>query len=167
MPGSPTPGVEYMFMLCATLQRPKSAGTVRLASRDLNVQPEININLLAEEEDMEKMVDGVRRAWAILASPQIAALTDRIVMPTAEMVGDDDGVREYLRGMVSHLVHPVGTCKMGPQSDPLAVVAQDGAVHGMEALRVVDASIMPDLVRANTNLTAIMIGERIAEMMRR
>ena len=160
------PGVEYMFMLCPTLQRPKSAGSVRLASRDLNVQPAIEINLLAEEEDMDKMVDGVRRAWVILNSPQIAAITDRIVMPTAETVEDDEGVREYLRGMVSHLVHPVGTCKMGPASDPLAVVDQKGAVHGLEALRVVDASIMPDLPRANTNLTAIMIGERIAEMMR-
>ncbi len=162
---SAIPGIEYLFMLCSTLQRPYSAGSVRLASPDPNAQPIIDINLLADDWDMERMMDGVRRAWALLTSGPIAALTATILRPTAAIVEDDESLREFLRANVSHLVHPVGTCKMGPASDPFAVVDQVGRVHGMEGLRVADASIMPNLVRANTNLTAIMIGERIAEMM--
>ncbi|HMO54324.1 MAG TPA: GMC oxidoreductase, partial [Tepidiformaceae bacterium] len=88
-----------------------------------------------------------------------------IMRPAGEMVEDEGALREFLRANVTHLVHPVGTCKMGPASDPMAVVGQDGRVHGLAGLRVADASIMPNLIRANTNLTAIMIGERIAEMM--
>jgi choline dehydrogenase len=160
------PGIESLFMLCVTLQRPKSAGRLRLASADPDAQPQIDINLLAAEEDMERMVDGVRRAWSLLTSGPIAALTDQVLRPDAATVADDELVRDFLRRNVTHLVHPVGTCKMGPASDPLAVVDQYGRIHGLGALRVADASIMPDLPRANTNLTAIMIGERVAEWMR-
>ena len=66
---------------------------------------------------------------------------------------------------VTHTNHISGTCKMGPASDPLAVVDQEGRVHGLDGLRVADASIMPDCVRANTNATAMMIGERMADLM--
>jgi choline dehydrogenase len=161
------PGVESAFMLCVTLQRPKSAGSVRLSSIDADTQPHIDINLLADEQDMERMVDGVRRAWSLLNSEPIAGLTTQVLRPDEATVAGDDQVREFLRGNVTHLVHPVGTCKMGPATDPMAVVDQHGHVHGLEGLRVADASIMPDLPRANTNLTAIMIGERIADWMRR
>ena len=115
---------------------------------------------------MRRMADGVRRSWEILTSPAIAADTDAILFPTAELVGDDDALRQFLRERVSHLVHPVGTCKMGPADDPAAVVDSAGQVHGLEGLRVADAAIMPNIPRANTNLTAIMIGERVAEFRR-
>jgi choline dehydrogenase-like flavoprotein len=75
-------------------------------------------------------------------------------------------VHAFLHDRVNHLVHPVGTCKMGPSNDPMAVVDARGRVHGMENLRVADAAIMPNIPRANTNLTAIMIGEKIADLMR-
>jgi choline dehydrogenase len=155
----------FLFMLCATLQRPESAGTVRLASADPDVQPLIDINLLAEESDTEKMVDGVRRAWELLTSPPVAAMTDTILSPTDEVVADETALRAFLRERVSHLVHPVGTCKMGPADDPLAVVDAKGMVYGLEGLRVADAAIMPNIPRGNTNLTAIMIGERVADFM--
>ena len=158
--------VQSVFMLCATLQRPKSAGSVRLASTDPATQPLIDINLLAEPEDLAKMMDGVRRAWRLLNSTPIAALTASILRPDAPTVEDDGALELFLRANVSHLVHPVGTCKMGPASDPLAVVDQRGTVHGLEGLRVVDASIMPNIVRGNTNLTSIMIGEKVAAMIR-
>jgi choline dehydrogenase len=158
------PGLEFVFMLCVTLQRPLSVGRITLVSRDSAVQPTIDINLLAEQSDMDKMVDGVRRAWAILQSAPITALTGQVLRPDAGTVWDDEAVRDYLRANVSHLVHPVGTCKMGPIEDPLAVVEQQGRVHGMEGLRVVDASIMPNIPRANTNVPTIMIGERVAAM---
>ncbi len=161
------PGIESLFLLCVTLQRPLSAGSIRLAGRDPAVQPVIDINLLAEEQDMEKMVDGVKRAWAILQSDPIVALTGQVLRPDASVVADDEAIREYLRANVSHLVHPVGTCKMGPADDPGAVVDQQGRVHGLTGLRVVDASIMPNIPRGNTNVPTIMIGERVAEFMRR
>jgi choline dehydrogenase-like flavoprotein len=113
------------------------------------------------------MADGVRRAWQLLRSAPIASLTETILSPGAELVADDEALRHFLHERVSHLVHPVGTCKMGPGSDPMAVVNAEGRVHGLEGLRVVDASIMPNIPRANTNLTAIMIGERVADLMAR
>jgi choline dehydrogenase len=160
------PGVEAMFMITPTLQRPLSAGRLRLASSGLDAQPRIEINLLDREEDMERMVDGVRRAWSIMNSAQVAALTQAVVRPDEATVFDDEALRQFLRENVSHLVHPVGTCKMGLAADPMAVVDQYGRVHGLEGVRVADAAIMPNLPRANTNLTAIMIGERIADFMR-
>ncbi len=160
------PDLDYVFMLCPTLQRPKSVGRMRLASPELSDQPVIDINLLDDESDMVRMMDGVRRAWAILTSSPIGELTAKIIRPDQATVEDDDALREYLRSNVSHLVHPVGTCKMGPGSDGMAVVDQDGRVHGLEGLRVADASIMPNIIRGNTNLTTIMIGERIADMMK-
>ncbi len=159
-------GEEAAFLLCVSLQRPRSSGHLRLASADPADQPKIELNLLDDEWDMERMVDGVRRAWALLTSEPIARLTRQIVRPSAEVVADEEGVRAYLRENVTHLVHPVGTCRMGAADDPLAVVDQQGRVHGLQGLRVVDASIMPDLPRANTNLTTIMIGERIADRIR-
>ncbi|MHB8575086.1 MAG: GMC family oxidoreductase [Dehalococcoidia bacterium] len=160
-------GAEPVFMICVALQRPKSSGRLSLASANPDEQPRIDINLLAEESDVERMVDGVRRAWALLTADPIVVLTDRLISPDRATVMDDEQVRAFLRRRVSHLVHPVGTCKMGPAGDPLAVVDQFGRVHGIAGLRVADAAIMPDLPRANTNLTAIMIGERVAAWMRR
>ena len=160
------PGVESMFMLCVALQRPKSVGRLRLAGVDAELQPQIELHLLEEQDDMDRMVDGVRVAWSLLNSPAVAGLTERILRPDAETVFDDERVRAFLQSHVTHLVHPVGTCKMGPVDDAMAVVNQHGCVHGLEGLRVADASIMPDLPRANTNLTSIMIGERVADWMR-
>jgi choline dehydrogenase len=157
---------RYLFMLCVTLQRPKAAGSVKLKSADPDEQPLIDINLLAEEPDVARMADGVRKAWEILTAGPIAAITAEILGPPQPVVEDDAMLREFLFSRVNHLVHPVGTCKMGPASDPTAVVDSQGRVHGLDSLRVADASIMPNIPRANTNLTAIMIGERIADMMR-
>ncbi len=160
------PGVDFLFMLCVTLQRPLSEGRIRLASKDPYEQPKIEINLLSEESDRAKMMDGLKRAWAIAKSMPIKKLTTLIVRPDAATMADETAMEQYLHENVTHLVHPVGTCKMGPASDPLAVVDQYGRVHGLEGLRVADASIMPDLPRGNTNLTSIMIGERVADFVR-
>jgi choline dehydrogenase len=161
------PDSRYLFMLCVTLQRPKSVGSIRLESTDPNQQPMIDINLLAEESDTDRMVSGVRTAWQLLTSGPIASMTDEILAPTAEVVADEAALRTFLHERVSHLVHPIGTCKMGAASDGMAVVDSQGRVYGLERLRVADAAIMPNIPRANTNLTAIMIGERIADFMRR
>jgi choline dehydrogenase len=81
-------------------------------------------------------------------------------------VESDSALMDFIRNNCSTLFHPVGTVKMGPASDSMAVVDQYCHVRGVEGLQVVDASVMPNIVRANTNLTCIMIGERVAEWMR-
>ena len=83
--------------------------------------------------------------------------------PTDADLQSDETLDEWMMKAVSTSHHISGTCKMGPASDPMAVVDQYGRVHGLEGLRVVDASIMPDCIRANTNVTAMVIGERVAE----
>ncbi|MEO8541873.1 MAG: mycofactocin system GMC family oxidoreductase MftG [bacterium] len=160
------PDARYLFMLCVSLQRPQSRGRITLESAEPADQPHIDINLLSHEEDTRRMADGVRVAFGLLNEPAIVGLTDRILGPTEELVNDDSALEQFLHERVSHLVHPIGTCKMGPSSDPTAVVDAEGRVHGLQGLRVVDASIMPNIPRGNTNLTAIMIGEKIADSMR-
>ena len=88
------------------------------------------------------------------------------IEPTDAELASDEALNEYLLREVTTGQHISGTCKMGPASDPMAVVDQHGHVHGLQNLRVVDASIMPDCIRANTNVTTMMIGERIADFIR-
>ena len=85
---------------------------------------------------------------------------------TTEVVNSNSALETFVRENCTTIFHPVGTAKMGPDNDPTAVVDQYCRVRGVEGLRVVDASIMPNIVRANTNLTCIMIGERVADWMR-
>ena len=89
------------------------------------------------------------------------------VNPTDEDLGSDEALDRWLMREAKTSHHVVGTCKMGPSSDETAVVDQYGKVHGLEGLRVVDASIMPDCTRANINVTAMVIGERVADFMAR
>ena len=95
-------------------------------------------------------------AFADLLGPRLAPATD--------VLDDDRALDAWMLREVIHTNHVCGTCKMGPASDPLAVVDAAGRVHGLRGLRVADASIMPDCVRANTNATTMMIGERMAEL---
>jgi choline dehydrogenase len=81
-------------------------------------------------------------------------------------IDDDDMVRQYIKTSLESAYHPVGTVRMGPAGDPRSVVSEQCAVHGLESLYVCDASIMPNTVCANTNLTSIMIGERTADWLR-
>ena len=99
-------------------------------------------------------------------APVLIVPEPEVLGPPPQVVENDEMLRVFLKERVSHLVHPVGTCKMGPASDAMAMVDARGNVHGLEGLRIADASIMPNIPRANTNLTAIMIGERIADFMR-
>ena len=86
--------------------------------------------------------------------------------PADDVLASDDAMDEWMLGTVGTMHHISGTCKMGPASDEYAVVDQRLRVHGVEGLRVADCSIMPDCVRANTNVTAMMIGERLAELIK-
>ncbi|MGD0120372.1 MAG: mycofactocin system GMC family oxidoreductase MftG [Candidatus Binatus sp.] len=149
------------------LQRPRSRGQLRLRSADPDVPPVIDLNYLDDPEDMRRMVDGIRIAWRLMHEGPLAPMIKEFVNLTPEVVNSDSALKTFLRDNCTTIFHPVGTAKMGPETDQMAVVDQHCRVRGVEGLRVVDASIMPNIVRANTNLTCIMIGERVADWMRK
>ena len=112
------------------------------------------------------MREMVRLAVRLAEHPDFRPIIAERMEPTDAELASDEALDEYLLREVTTGQHISGTCKMGPASDPLAVVDQFGNVHGLQNLRVADASIMPNCIRANTNLTTMMIGERIADFIR-
>ena len=153
-------GTGFSCHVC--LLRPKSRGSVALAGRDPLQPPLIDPNFLGEEEDLETMVAGFKTTRRLMEQPALRALQQKDVF-TADVKTDDD-IRNILRARVDTVYHPVGTCKMG--TDTMAVVDPKLKVHGLEGLRVVDASIMPTLIGGNTNAPTIMIGEKAADMIK-
>jgi choline dehydrogenase len=148
------------------LQRPRARGRVSLRSADADVPAVIDLNYLGDPEDLRRMVDGVRIAWRLMNSSRFAPYVKDFVSVTPEMVESDSAIAEFVRNNCGTIYHPTSTAMMGPKSDRAAVVDQYFRVHGVEGLRVVDASVMPNIVRANTNLTCIMMGERAADWIR-
>lgn len=159
-------GAPMIFAVGVALQRPRSRGRLSLTSPDPRSPPRIELNYLDHPEDMRRMVEGIRLAWRVAQWPAIAQRAERIAILTEDMVDSDEFLQGYLQMAVSTLYHPVGTARMGPDGDGGAVVDQRGRVRGVDGLAVVDASIMPNVPRANTNLTCVMIGERVADWMR-
>jgi 5-(hydroxymethyl)furfural/furfural oxidase len=190
------------LVLC--LYKPYSRGTVSLASKDPQVEPEVRFNMLSDERDLERMVRAVRLAAEIYASPEVAEVANEsfptsfservrslnalsrtnrlraaagavaldgpaalrrwllanVVNPgvsLAALLADESALRSWLKQRATGFYHPVGTCSMG------RVVDADCRVMGVEGLRVIDASVMPVITRANTNLTTIMLAERMAD----
>ncbi len=141
-------------------------GRIELRSADPHVQPLLDYNYLTEEFDRRRMREGVRLCLEIAAGPEYRSILRERLEPTdADMASDGALDRWELRKVrTSH--HVSGTCKMGPANDGAAVVDQQGRVHGVHGLRVADASIMPDCTRANTNVTAMVIGERMADFIK-
>jgi choline dehydrogenase-like flavoprotein len=151
------------FTCHVCLLRPKSRGTVALASADPLAMPLIDPNFLGEAEDLETMVAGFKTTQRLMQTPALRSLQTRDLL-TPDVRTDDD-IRNILRSRVDTVYHPVGTCRMGVD-DPMAVVDPALRVHGLGGLRVVDASIMPTLIGGNTNAPTIMIGEKAADMIR-
>jgi choline dehydrogenase-like flavoprotein len=151
------------FSCHVCLLRPKSRGSVYLENADPMRAPLIDPNFLGEEEDLEAMVAGFKTTRRLMEAPALRPLQKKDLV-TLEVKTDDD-IRALLRARVDTVYHPVGTCKMGVD-DPLAVVDPKLRVHGLEGLRVVDASIMPTLIGGNTNAPTIMIGEKAADMIK-
>jgi choline dehydrogenase len=167
------PGTPAKLLAFPALQRPRSRGRLTLRSASPNDQPNIELNYLADPEDMRRMLDGMRLAWRILHQPPVAAGWQEpiVAQETGQFldqatVVSDSALMDFIRNNCTTLFHPVGTVKMGPANDTMAVVDQYCHMRGVEGLRVVDASVMPNTVRANTNLTCIMIAERVADWMR-
>lgn len=140
------------------------AGELRLVSPHPNDQPLLDYNLLSDERDVVRLREAVRLALSMANNPSFKGLLKERMEPTDLDIVSDEALDAWMvrRAQTGH--HISGTCKMGNKRDPMAVVDQFGLVHGIDGLRVADASIMPDCIRANTNQTALMIGERIAEL---
>ena len=141
--------------------RPESRGSLRIRSADPAAPPEIRINYLATEVDRTTNIEGLKILRKILRAPALKPYVVDEVDPGAK-VSTDEELLNYCRQRGSTIYHPTSTCRMG--SDPLAVVDQRLRVRGLEGLRVVDGSIMPDLVSGNTNAAIIMIAEKASDM---
>ena len=112
------------------------------------------------------MREGVRLSAKLVEHPALEALVQERVAPSDVELATDEALDEYMLRISSTGQHISCTCKMGTADDPMAVVDQYGKVYGLKGLRIADASIMPDCIRANTNVTTMMIGERIADFIR-
>jgi choline dehydrogenase len=141
------------------------SGELKLASRDPHDQPIIDFHSMDHPFDRQRLRYAVRTAMKLADSPAFKGILRERCEPTDEELSSDDKLDEYIQRKANTSAHAVGTCKMGPASDPMAVVDQYGYVHGITGLRVADASIMPHSIRANTNATCLAIGERIADFM--
>ncbi len=141
--------------------RPESRGSLRIRSADPAAPPEIRINYLSTEADRTANVEGLKILRKILQAPALRPYVVEEVDPGAKAVSDE-ALLAHCRARGSTIYHPTSTCRMG--NDPLAVVDQRLRLRGIEGLRVVDASVMPDLVSGNTNAVVIMIAEKASDM---
>jgi choline dehydrogenase len=152
----------YSLHVCTL--RPESRGTIRLKSADPKEHPLIDANYLAERKDLDTLVEGVKIGREIFAKSAFDPYRADEFQPGAAVKTDAE-IEQWVRAKCETIYHPVGTCKMGPDNDPMAVVDHRCRVRGLQGLRVVDASVMPTLVGGNTNAPTIMIAERVAASM--
>ncbi len=148
------------FTILPTLLHPKSHGFVTLRSKDPMAPPVIQPNFLTAKEDLEILVKGLKLALKILEQPPFKKYR-KIATPQLD-INSEDALIQHIKKSLETVYHPVGTCKMG--NDEMAVVDSELKVHGIENLRVVDASIMPKIVSGNTNAPTFMIAEKAADM---
>jgi choline dehydrogenase len=177
-PGLERPDVQYTFMvgmkdnprtlprqhgyfLHMAVLRAATRGHLELASADPAARPVMRPNFLEDRADVLTLTRALREARRIVAMPALQRMSGAELLPGAG-VASDSALEAYIRASAATTYHPVGTCKMGPGSDSMAVVDARLRVHGIDGLRVADASIMPNLIGGNTSAPAMMIGERAA-----
>src|SRR5258705_12700415 len=155
---SPTSGA---IVLAAAVTLPKSIGRLRLSSRDPRAAPLIHYNFFEDPNDLDRLVEAVQLSRKIGRTAPFSKLIDHEMAP-GNTVDDGEALRANIVSSVAAYLHPTSTVPMGADSDPTAVVDAWGKVRCVEALRVVDASILPDIPSVATNVTTIMVAERIA-----
>ena len=160
--GNMVPGASPGVTSTACNLRPESRGWVHIQSADPVKWPALQYNYLGTEEDRRRAVEGVKIQRRIYASATFQRIATDEELPGAQ-VQTDEQILDYCRSNGHSVYHPVGTCKMGAASDEMAVVDHRLKVHGIEALRVVDASIFPNLPSGNTHAPVVMVAERAAE----
>ena len=152
------------YTLHVTLMRPQSRGSLTLASRNPTDAPLIDPAFFKESADMQTLVAATQLGLRVMQSSALSS--HRGDMIHAVDANNPGQVESFLRDHSDTEYHPVGTCKMGPAQDPMAVVDAELRVHGLQNLRVIDASIMPHLVTGNTNAPTIMIAEKGVDLIR-
>ncbi len=159
------PQGKHGFQAHVGPMRPQSRGFVRIAKNDPTAQPEILFNYMGTENDRQEMRDAVRLTREIVEQQAFDVYRGEELEP-GTMAQSDAQIDEFIRNRGESAYHPSGSCKMGTQKDPDAVVDQDGKVIGVENLRVIDTSIMPDLVSGNTDAPTIMMAEKLSDVVR-
>jgi choline dehydrogenase len=158
-------GDAPVLVILTSVMTPKSTGSVRLRSADPHDGPHIDLGMFTHPADMPRMLDAMRVARRLATTEPLRDLLGEQIMPGAGATADD-ALAAAVRAGCEIYQHPVGTCRMGPADDPGSVVDSRGAVHGIDGLSVIDASIMPTIPAANTNVPTIMIAERCAAWFR-
>ena len=154
-------GHGYSAHVC--LLQPRSRGSVTLASPDPHALPQVDPAFFADPDDMQRMVRGFKRTREILQQPALAQYGAKELAASASAQSDAE-IEQFIRNYADTIYHPVGSCRMGP--GPLDVVDAELRVHGLQGLRVVDASIMPRIVSGNTNAPTVMIAEKAVDLIR-
>ena len=154
-------GHGYSCHMCVL--RPKSRGTLRLASKDPFAAPLIDPNFLSDRDDVDRLISGFKIMRKVLGQPALSQLGGKEVAASASATTDAQ-IEQFIRNKADTIYHPVGTCRMG--QDAMAVVDPELRVHGIAGLRVVDASVMPQVVSGNTNGPTIMIAEKAADLIK-
>jgi choline dehydrogenase len=161
------PGQGRLLLgLAACVFKSYSYGRLVFESADVGARPRIEMDYYSDERDYTKIVDGLRRGIELCHAKSIAAVSDGVRRPTDRELADTATLETWIRRNSGTGAHPSCTARMGPEDDETAVCDQYGRVHGVRGLRVADASIMPRVPSANTNVPTIMIGERIADWVR-
>jgi 5-(hydroxymethyl)furfural/furfural oxidase len=162
-------GMAKGLVIVATFQT-FSRGTLRVTSADPEANPEIDIRMLSDERDLVRMRDGMARLWTIVHQPAFDEIVEYFEAPvTGEVMTDlpqGDALDDWLLSVCGDTQHPVGTCRMGAPGHPAAVVDPECRVIGVDGLRVIDASVMPEVPRANTHLSTVMVAEHMAKQLR-
>jgi choline dehydrogenase-like flavoprotein len=160
-------GVGRIF---AAVMKPFSRGRVTLASKDPEIDPLVDFDMLSDDRDLVRLMDGIRRLIAIVRHRAVDSIAAAVVMDaggtTPEDLADDAALEDWLRANVSDYVHASGTCRMGDPDDPLAVVDSRCRMIGVDNVWVIDASVIPVIPRANTHLTTVMLAERAVTWIR-
>jgi choline dehydrogenase len=162
------PYAESARVLCvmAVVRQAHARGSVGITTADPRTAPRVDLSFADNEHDHQILAEAVRTCWTLAQSPRIRDRGKQMVMLDEAALDREEVMREYVRISVESAYNAAGTARMGPAHEAGAVVDQRCAVHGVENLYVADASVMPFMVRGNTKLTAIMIGERVAGQLR-
>ncbi len=158
--------IDHLLVMSVGLYLALGKGELKLQSPDPDVQPSLDYKYLQEPEDRRRLREGVRLCLELVDMKEFEKVVGERVNPDDAALASDNALDEWLMRSVGTMHHISCTAKMGPDSDPMAVVDQHGRVKGVQSLRVVDGSIMPDCTRANTNVPIMMMAERIADFIK-
>jgi len=159
-------GGRKLSGLAACVFKSYSRGCLEFGSAEIDSQPLILSNYLSDERDYTKLRDGLSRAMQLCETRAVRDVTKGVRRPKMEELSDERAIEGWIRRNVATGAHPACTARMGPRDDPMSVADERGRVHGVQNLCLADASLMPVIPRANTNIPTIMLAERIAEWVR-